>query len=77
MADDQYADVAIMATFEKKVSSIYEETLTEIRANKKASQLKSNTLKTDTLNIDTNPSKCPSMMAYGTPCHSREPKAKR
>ena len=48
-----------------------------MRANKKASQLKSNTLKTDTLNTDTNPGKCTIMKAYGTSRHPREPKAKR
>ena len=77
VADDQSADAAIMAKFKKRVSSIYDETLTEMRANKKASQLKSNTLKRDALHTDANPSKCPIMKAYGTPRHPREPKAKR
>ena len=75
VADDESADAAIMAKFKRGVNSLYEETLTEMRANTKAIQLKSNTLKTDTLNTDTNPSKCPIMKAYGTPRHPREPKA--
>ena len=77
VADDESADAAIMAKFKRGVSSLYKETLTEMRTNKKASQLKSNTLKTDTLNKDTNPGKCTITKAYSTLCHPREPKAKR
>ena len=77
VADDKSADAAIMAKIKRGVSSLYKETLTEMRVNKKTSKLKSNTLKTDILTIDTNPRKCTSMKAYGTPRDPREPKAKR
>ena len=55
VADDKSADAAIMAKIKRGVSSLYKETLTEMRVNKKTSKLKSNTLKTDILNTATNP----------------------
>ena len=66
-----------MTDFARGVTSLYEETLTKMKANKKASKLKSNTLKTDTLITDTNQGKCTSLQAYGTLRDPRELKAKR
>ena len=37
LADDQSTDAAIIAKFKKRISGIYEETLNEMRVNKKAS----------------------------------------
>ena len=63
VADDQSADAAIMARFKKRISGIYEKTLNEMRANKKATQLKCNNLKPKSLKTDETPRKCPILKA--------------
>ena len=67
----------MMTDFARGVITLYKETLTKMRANKKASMLKYNTLKTDTSSTDTNQGKCTSLKAYGILRDPREPEAKR
>ena len=77
VADNESPKKDTKTYFVRGVTSLYNETLTNMRANKKASKLKYNTLKTDTLSRDTNQGKCTSLKAYDTLRDPREPKANR